>query len=495
MSLPADTLPHAKLAACEGDPVTADEEANRALRYQAKERGSMEEGPSATDGYAHEVDTLLRKEKLYPDICFMIAKGRHAFRSYRIDGEAMEQMKRSQDRYSQDSVHKLFNRTLPSSANLYTKMAYGFTGLSRKPFKKAHEKAGSETVSERPPRKQNKKSKSMTRAAAETPGNQSRDVVRPRRKREQLSKKMVRRLDRTRPTAVSEKKFDMEGTRDIPSGHGSRYGKLLSSNPKQPSGDEVVTSWKEINRKSLSPIMQVKISSTSSQLDESQRIELADRIQYEPSQGQVALPSPSSSSFAGEQPQLGDNPGVPGLNMGRLSVFIEHCTAYRAMDATSLRGSRHKYYNLALSIMFDMEKITMDPRPFVELNPGKGYLVYLAARRGGRQWMLSDELAMEMSSVNKYPRFGSMEVWAFLPQEGSPVCLFSKLKERRFPSVDEVLSRLADALQTPLSSLSSSAKYVKRKEHKQRCLVCDQGTVEAGRCSWCSSFSRVSVSR
>mmetsp|Transcript_37811 Transcript_37811/g.119471 ORF Transcript_37811/g.119471 Transcript_37811/m.119471 type:complete len:89 (+) Transcript_37811:1443-1709(+) len=88
-----------------------------------------------------------------------------------------------------------------------------------------------------------------------------------------------------------------------------------------------------------------------------------------------------------------------------------------------------------------------------------------------------------------------MEVWAFLPQEGSPVCLFSKLKERRFPSVDEVLSRLADALQTPLSSLSSSAKYVKRKEHKQRCLVCDQGTVEAGRCSWCSSFSRVSVSR
>ena len=124
MFLPADTLPHAKLAACEGDPVTADEdEVNRALRYQDKQRESVEGGPSATDGYAHEVDTLLRKEKLYPDISLMIAKGRKAFRSYRIDGDAMEQMKRSQDRYSQDSVHKLFNRTLPSSANLYTKMA------------------------------------------------------------------------------------------------------------------------------------------------------------------------------------------------------------------------------------------------------------------------------------------------------------------------------------------------------------------------------------
>uniref|UniRef100_A0A7S4L5F5 Uncharacterized protein n=1 Tax=Guillardia theta TaxID=55529 RepID=A0A7S4L5F5_GUITH len=35
---------------------------------------------------------------------------------------------------------------------------------------------------------------------------------------------------------------------------------------------------------------------------------------------------------------------------------------------------------------------------------------------------------MEMSSVNKYPRFGSMEVWAFLPQHAGRIASVSVLK-------------------------------------------------------------------
>ena len=56
-------------------------------------------------------------------------------------------------------------------------------------------------------------------------------------------------------------------------------------------------------------------------------------------------------------------------------------------------------------------------------------------------------------------------------QEGSPVCLFSKLKERRFPSVDEVLSRLADALQVD-DSASSSEPDARQDTAELSLLVC-----------------------
>ena len=43
--------------------------------------------------------------------------------------------------------------------------------------------------------------------------------------------------------------------------------------------------------------------------------------------------------------------------------------------------------------------------------------------------------------------FGSTKVWALLPGVAEPRCIFSKVAEKRFPSKNEVISRLADALQ------------------------------------------------
>ena len=46
-----------------------------------------------------------------------------------------------------------------------------------------------------------------------------------------------------------------------------------------------------------------------------------------------------------------------------------------------------------------------------------------------------------------------MEVWAFFPNEPVPLCLFSKLDEKRFPSTEEIISRIVDNLNVLLPFL------------------------------------------
>lgn len=56
--------------------------------------------------------------------------------------------------------------------------------------------------------------------------------------------------------------------------------------------------------------------------------------------------------------------------------------------------------------------------------------------------------------------FCGAKVWALLPGAAEPRCVFSKVAEKRFPSKNEVISRLADVLQ--VCELLFPARYVSR---------------------------------
>eukprot|EP00960_Hanusia_phi_P038055 753263-Hanusia_phi.AAC.5 len=135
---------------------------------------------------------------------------------------------------------------------------------------------------------------------------------------------------------------------------------------------------------------------------------------------------------------------------------------------------------------------------------------------------MSDELALDMSSVNKSlstctvtlldaclsgilasaqwrsgpsclrlaeclgrsvtePRTGAIPCLPVLQVEGEEIS-FSRRGHEQAGRCSTGSSHASSPAQlthskTPLSSISSSAKYVKRKEHKLRCTVCDKGTV------------------
>eukprot|EP00960_Hanusia_phi_P038056 753263-Hanusia_phi.AAC.6 len=273
-----------------------------------------------SERYAGEVDTLLRKEKLYPDLCFMIAKGRHAFRSYRIDGEAIEQMKRSQDKFSQDPIHRL--RYGFRNSNLkYLKIARPVNLLfSASCSSQKCTQRGMETSSVNPALRQERErsghstseAQDQQRSAERKPPAKTNKTKplhpeRPRRTKLSSSKKQLRRLDKSGPGAISQEKPFLEKTNLTDPSLQNRSTLPLTG--RQPSGspeamcsesetrglgDEVVASWKEINRSSLSPITRIKISSANSILEDSHKADFADSVQCESSESmrQLVLPAP-----------------------------------------------------------------------------------------------------------------------------------------------------------------------------------------------------------
>lgn len=59
---------------------------------------------------------------------------------------------------------------------------------------------------------------------------------------------------------------------------------------------------------------------------------------------------------------------------------------------------------------------------------------------------LSSFLLLARRSVCEFLTCGGTKVWALLPGVAEPRCIFSKVTEKRFPSKNEVISRLVDAL-------------------------------------------------
>lgn len=69
------------------------------------------------------------------------------------------------------------------------------------------------------------------------------------------------------------------------------------------------------------------------------------------------------------------------------------------------------------------------------------------------------QLKLTDGSWPKFPRFGSFEVWALLPGKAEPQCVFSKIKEKRFPSKNEVRAALCSSPYPLLISSFSACKH------------------------------------
>lgn len=154
------------------------------------------------------------------------------------------------------------------------------------------------------------------------------------------------------------------------------------------------------------------------------------------------------------------------------------------------------------------------------------------------------QLKLTDGSWPKFPRFGSFEVWALLPGKAEPQCVFSKIKEKRFPSKNEVraalssshhpllissfsacthitllscrmqarftsapalssacdaalrfafgvrqvISRIADALQTKLENVAPMCEYVAPPKKDKICKHCEMGKIVDNQCNWCGSI-------
>jgi hypothetical protein len=195
---------------------------------------------------------------------------------------------------------------------------------------------------------------------------------------------------------------------------------------------------------------------------------MIDRLLSEPSKYDPLLPpSPSTLemsysktrqqqlSLAGAGVSGDTNQGAQWLDMNKLCVFIESCTAVRDQGRTmiSLRGTGARYTQLALEIAQAVEQLELENVPkwpvpppiFVDNNVmDHKALVSAASRRGAKAW--AETRAQEMKLLDgawaRFPRLGALEVWALLPGVPEPQCIFSKVKEKRFPSKDEVIRQI-----------------------------------------------------
>ena len=119
-------------------------------------------------------------------------------------------------------------------------------------------------------------------------------------------------------------------------------------------------------------------------------------------------------------------------------------------------------------------------------------------------------------------------MWALLPGVAEPRCIFSKVTEKRFPSKNEVISRLADALkvrdlcfparkrvrasvsqrqdfapcaracsdgnlvsilcaQANMALIAPMCEYVAPRKPLEVCRLCQKGKLIKDRCEWCGS--------
>ena len=153
--------------------------------------------------------------------------------------------------------------------------------------------------------------------------------------------------------------------------------------------------------------------------------------------------------------------GSPWLDMQKLSVVIEACTLVRDDGRTclSLRGTGKRYATLALEVVQAIEQLQCEtPEPnsgqwvepaFVDTNVmDHQSLVCAGARRGARTWAEKRAAEIKQADGNwpNFPRIGAFEVWAFLPGVAEPACIFSKVREKRFPSKEEIVRKMTHLL-------------------------------------------------
>ena len=149
------------------------------------------------------------------------------------------------------------------------------------------------------------------------------------------------------------------------------------------------------------------------------------------------------------------------MDMQKLSVVIEACTLVRDDGRTrlSLRGTGKRYATLALEVVQAIEQLRWEtPEPnsgqwvepaFVDTNVmDHQSLVCAGARRGARTWAEKRAAEIKQADGNwpNFPRIGAFEVWAFLPGVAEPACIFSKVREKRFPSKEEIVRKMTHLL-------------------------------------------------
>jgi hypothetical protein len=188
------------------------------------------------------------------------------------------------------------------------------------------------------------------------------------------------------------------------------------------------------------------------------------------------------------------NQGAQWLDMSKLCIFVESCTALRnqGRPSISLRGTGQRYSNLALEVVQAIEQLQLEKDLlFVDNNiMDHKSLVSAASRRGAKAWAekRASEIKQGDGSWPRYPRFGAFEVWAFLPDVAEPTCIFSKFAEKRFPTKNEVISRLADVLKMEMKEIAPFCEYVAPPKKPEVCPNCEMGILREARCTWCGAM-------
>ena len=193
-------------------------------------------------------------------------------------------------------------------------------------------------------------------------------------------------------------------------------------------------------------------------------------LSWRTTQDQISLPTKADASLSFQTNLRTPNRaghsldfcgGSPWLDMQKLSVVIEACTLVRDDGRTrlSLRGTGKRYATLALEVVQAIEQLRWEtPEPnsgqwvepaFVDTNVmDHQSLVCAGARRGARTWAEKRAAEIKQADGNwpNFPRIGAFEVWAFLPGVAEPACIFSKVREKRFPSKEEIVRKMTHLL-------------------------------------------------